>query len=299
MKPSNTPLRYPGGKTWLLEYVKKFISFHELRPRAIIEPYGGSASVSVGLLRSNMVQEAFVSEKDPLVVAFWKAVLYRNEEFIEKVTSLNITLDTWISFRKFLVKESTRFDEMDLAVAFLFFNRTNFSGIIKGGPLGGKKQQSAYKLDCRFNRKKIIERIKRLRSLEGRLHVVECDGLSFMQEMVKPKTENLFFYVDPPYFGAGRDLYRFYFSEVDHQKLSDFLISLDFPWLLSYDDAVFIRTLYQENNRFPVFTDYQSGHLKRGVQELLISNYLIPPIHPEMKKELVSDKQATVISELS
>ncbi|MHB1439982.1 MAG: DNA adenine methylase [Cuniculiplasma sp.] len=286
MKPTVTPLRYPGGKTWLLDYVKEFIKFHKLELKAIIEPYAGSASVSIGLLREGLVDKAYICEKDPLIVAFWNAVLNQNEEFVEFIQSLEVSLETWLSFKKYLIFDSVhKYNTVELAGAFLFFNRTNYSGIIKGGPLGGKKQQSSYKFDCRFNREKIIEKIQGLHNLEGRLHVAEVDGISFMQRITSGTAENLLFYVDPPYYGAGRELYRYFFTDGDHENLSIFLKKLEHPWLLSYDDAEFIRDLYTNNEKFPVYTDYQSGNLRRNVRELLISNYLIPPLAPSIKEE--------------
>ncbi len=286
MKPTVTPLRYPSGKTWLLDYVKEFIKFHKLEPKAIVEPYAGSASVSIGLLQGGLVNEAYISEKDPLIVAFWNAVLYQNEELVEFIKSLEVSLETWYSLKKYLHFDSDhKYNTVELAGAFLFFNRTNFSGIIKGGPLGGKQQQSSYKFDCRFNREKIIEKIQGLHDLKGRLHVAEVDGIKFMQRMTSGTNENLLFYVDPPYYGAGRELYRYYFIDEDHQKLSAFLKRLEHPWLLSYDDADFIRNLYTDSKTFPVYTDYQSGNLRRNVRELLISNFLIPPLAPSIKVE--------------
>ncbi len=282
MKPSVTPLRYPGGKTWLLDYVKEFLKFHRLEPIALVEPYAGSASISIGLLRVGLVQEAFISEKDPLIVAFWNAVLENNDELIEYVSTLEISMDTWFSSKKYLSYDSAeKYSTIELAGAFLFFNRTNYSGIIKGGPLGGKRQESSYKLDCRFNRKRIMEKIRNLQGLEGRLHVSESDGIDFMEKMAMNGPEEMIFYIDPPYYGAGKNLYRYYFTDKEHEELSAFLTTLELPWLLSYDDAEFIKALYKKKTKFPVYTDYQSGYLKKDVKELLISNYIIPPIAPK------------------
>ena len=297
MKPTVTPLRYPGGKTWLFDYVKEFLHFHGLESNVIVEPYAGSASISIGLLRANPMQEAYLSEKDPIIVSFWNAVLTKNDELVEYISALEITMETWFALKKYLSPtNATNYNLVEVAGAFLFYNRTNYSGIIKGGPLGGKKQLSSYKLNCRFNKDRIIDRILGLKSLDGRLHIVESDGLAFMREMTSTSPDNLFFYVDPPYYGAGKDLYRFYFTDENHEGLSSFLTNLDIPWLLSYDDAEFIRNLYQMKTKFPVYTDYQSGHLKRGVKELLISNRIIPPVAPKVTRDnqISSSKKETI-----
>ena len=280
MKPSVTPLRYPGGKTWLLDYAKRFVGFHKIENCVIAEPYAGSASISVGLLHSHLVKEAYINEKDPLLVAFWKAILDHNEELAEYVSSLEVSMDTWFSFRGFLTPGQHKV--IELAGAFLFYNRTNYSGIIKGGPLGGKHQESPYKIYCRFNQKKIVDKIRSLSTLKGRLHITEGDGIEFMKRLEATDPGNLFFYVDPPYYIAGKDLYRYFFTDAEHQKLASFLKSLESPWILSYDNAEFIRNLYADNESSPVYTDYQSGHFKKDVKELLISNRFIPPFTPEV-----------------
>ncbi len=285
MKPAITPLRYPGGKTWLLGYVKEFLHFHNLESKIIVEPFAGSASISIGLLRDNLVKEAYIAEKDPIIVSFWNAVLYRNDDLAEYISTLEVTLDTWFALKKYLsLTSTTNYNQVEVAGAFLFYNRTNYSGIIKAGPLGGKKQRSSYKLDCRFNKRRIIDRIRGLKCLEGRLRVVEKDGLVFMQDMASSIPDDLFLYVDPPYYVAGKNLYRFYFNDEDHVKLSRFLMNLDIPWLLSYDDSVFISDLYKSSRgKMPIYTDNQAGCLKKGVKEFLFSNRVIPPIAPTTK----------------
>jgi DNA adenine methylase len=159
MKPTVTPLRYPGGKTWILPYVKQFLKYHKINLGTIIEPFAGSASVSIGLLKDGLADFAYICEKDPLITSFWKSVLYRNEEFIEAIQHLQISMETWHDFKKFLEEGANRkYDEIELGVAFLFYNRVNYSGIIKAGPIGGKNQSSKYKLQCRFNLDRIIKK---------------------------------------------------------------------------------------------------------------------------------------------
>lgn len=281
MKPTPTPLRYPGGKGWLSYYVENFISFNKLDVDILVEPFAGSAAISISLLKKKIVDQAYISELDPLVVAFWKAVINKNSELMEHVSSMTVNLETWYYMRNYLKEELTpRSDIVELAGAFLFLNRTNYSGIVNSGPLGGKKQKSKYKIDCRFNKARILEKIESMGDLEGRMHVHQVDGLSFMKQMSLRNPDNKVFYIDPPYYRAGKILYRNYFNDEDHRRLSYFLRTLDLPWLLSYDDSEFIKGLYEEKMSSPVYTDYQSGHYKKGIMELLISNYLIPPLAP-------------------
>jgi len=285
MKPSVTPLRYPGGKTWLLNYVKKFLSFHKLQPDIIVEPYAGSASISIGLLRENLVQDAYICEKDPLIGAFWKAVKGDNDTLVEFINTVDVSLETWYSFKKYLSADAPqKYNPLELAESFLFYNRTNYSGIILGGPLGGKQQESRYKIDCRFNREKLVRKVKELGELANRIHLFDDDGLLFMRKTEKyHSSEKLLFYIDPPYHAAGKVLYRNYFNDIDHRNLAVYLKTLEFPWLLSYDESDFISELYSGSKEMPIYTDYQAGHLKKNVKELLFSNRFIPPLAPETK----------------
>ena len=290
MKPSVTPLRYPGGKTWLSSYVKKFLEFHKMTRATVVEPFAGSASISINLLKTNLAEEAYICEKDPLIAAFWNAVFSFNDELVGMIQSIEVSMETWHSFRKYLSDDAAnKYSILDMALAFIFYNRTNYSGIIKAGPLGGKQQKSGYKIDCRFNKERIIRKIAELSKFSYRMHVILGDGTQIMKEIAdSQKSDRLFFYVDPPYYNSGKILYRNYFGEREHVQLAESLKSLESPWLLSYDDSDFIRGLYEKSEGQPVFTDYQAGYLKRGVKELLFSNKIIPPMTP--KAEVVQER---------
>ena len=279
MKPSVTPLRYPGGKSRLLGYVERFLKSNGISPDCVCEPYAGTASISVGLLQRGMVSSAYICEKDPLIVAYWNAIKFHIDDFVESIKAVEVSMDTWFSFREYLSEDAhTRFSVTELALALLFYNRTNYSGIIKGGPLGGKSQKSQYKLGCRFNKLAIIEKLVGLSKVSENIHITSGDGLEFLRRESKnmPK-ESMFFYVDPPFYTAGKDLYREFFKDEDHINLANFLADLESPWLLSYDDSQFIRNLYKEKRNAKIYTDYQANFLKKSEGELLFSNRVIPP----------------------
>lgn len=284
MKPTVTPLRYPGGKTWLLPYINDFLKFHKIQLGTIVEPFAGSASVSIGLLRSGMADKAVFCEKDPLVVSFWRSVLYHSENFVDAIKNLNISMDTWYDFKKYLTKDGpTKYNDLELGLAFLFYNRTNYSGIINAGPIGGKRQLSKYSIKCRFNPDRIIKKVNQLSFLRDRIEIIHGDGREYLRKFIKIQDDNIFFYVDPPYYDAGKVLYRNFFNAEDHVQLEEILTNIESPWLASYDDADFIRELYKSSRSKYVYTDYQAGNLKRGMRELLFSNRKIPPIATEVK----------------
>ena len=296
MKPSVTPLRYPGGKTWLLGYLKRFLEFHHFsKLDLIIEPYAGSAAIAVGLLEENLAERAILCEKDELIVSFLESVKFEPDELIDFIQTVEVSLNTWNSLKRFLsVDACKRYSSLDLAKALIFYNRTNYSGIIIGGPIGGMNGHSRYGIDCRFNRGKIIQKIRQLCEISDRIEIVQGDGLQFMRSLsTKPLPDHSLFYVDPPYYVAGRDLYRYFFKLKDHISLANFLRKLDFPWLLSYDDAQFIRNLYSNLKWQPIYADHQAGSFKKGVMELLVSNMKIPPEqYNQLKLENIDDRMS-------
>lgn len=170
------PLRYPGAKSKLFDYVKKLLEVEGLKGFTFYEPFAGSASLSWMLLEENVVDNVVINEKDPLLYHFWKAVFENTEGLIPKIEQTEISIDTW--------KECAQYKELshligktsvEIGYAGLFLNRTNFSGILKANPIGGIEQKSNYKIDCRFNKRKVIEAIQSIARFANRVTVSNED----------------------------------------------------------------------------------------------------------------------------
>ena len=267
-----SPLRYPGSKATFLNVVLEFIDTHNLKGREIVEPYAGSGIVSLSLVANDLVSHATLVERDPLLYSFWKAVFDHTDTLVSSIEEIRVNMDTWHELR-ILLKHKTPEPGLvvDLALACLFFNRTNFSGVLHSGPIGGKNQNSAYKLDCRFNKKDIISRIKHISSLRDRISVRFDDALEFLQAANAQNNEQRFFYIDPPYFKQGRKLYRFYYKAIDHKRLHDIISVASFPWLLSYDKHEFIELLYHGFPQVHQSFRYMSRTPKQE-HELVVTN---------------------------
>lgn len=271
VKIIKSPLRYPGSKQKFCDYFLTILKNNNIYPDLFIEPFAGGASVSLYLLQSNFVQKIALIEKDPLVASFWKTVFFDTEWFIKEINKLEVTLDQWNYFKKYNPK-TTRTQ----AIKCLFQNRTCFSGILKAGPIGGQKQISKYKIDCRFNKKEIINKIHTLSLYRDRvLFIEEGDYESIMQDKEKILPSNTLIYFDPPYVNKAKDLYNFYFQDKDHIRLKDFIQNLKYNWLLSYDYEPPINKLYQEfaYNGFFDITYTSTAHAHRPKKkEFLASN---------------------------
>lgn len=273
------PLRYPGAKSKLYEYIKNLIEIENKKGCIFYEPFAGSASLSLMLLENNIVNSVVINEKDPLLYYFWVSVLNYTDELISLIDRTDITINNWHNFSKYrdvdYIKNKL---PVEIGYAGLFLNRTNFSGILKANPLGGLNQLSQYKIDCRFNKKIIIDSIIRISGLKNRITVYNEDAIEFMKTHLKYKrNKKTFVYIDPPYYKEGPGLYRYFYNHQQHIELSKYIKSQAFPWLISYDDTVEIRKMYSKKTCVDIYLDYSVKTSKKG-KELLISNMEIPPL---------------------
>jgi DNA adenine methylase len=275
-----SPLRYPGGKALLASYISGVIEEHFLAGCRFIEPYAGGASVSLELLRLGFISEAVLVERDPLVYAFWQCVFNDTDALCAAVEATPVTIDTWNllqPLRDITTPRTRKYSMLQLGVAGLFFNRTNFSGIIGAGPIGGKNQSSKYAIDCRFNKPKIIKQIRTAAKFRDRISVHYGDALTYLRNQTEElATGFVFVYIDPPYYTQGKKLYRYFFEDQDHAQLAAYITAQGYPWLVSYDDHSEIRRLYEGNQFQPIYLDYKVRS-SRTAQELVISNLEIPP----------------------
>lgn len=279
-KPRLSPLRYPGGKQLLAPYVAGVIEENFLTGCAFYEPFAGGSAVSLELLRLGYIDTTTLLERDPLVYAFWWSVCNQFDALLAAIQVADVSLKTWKSLlplRDVDDPHDCEYSLLQLGVAGLFFNRTNFSGVIGAGPIGGISQKSRYKIDCRFNKIAITESLKKLHPLTSRIKVEFADSLIWLEKNSDVlRKQQSFVYVDPPYFEQGWKLYRHSFGENQHKKLAELLTSARYPWLLSYDDAPFIRSLYAGSKLQPIYLDYRVKS-SRLAQEIVISNLEIPP----------------------
>lgn len=276
---SLSPLRYPGSKPNLVEYFESFLRENLLWGRELVEPYAGSASLSLALLRSGAVSNAVLVERDPLLYAFWKQVKQDPDALCRRLRGVSVTLATWRRMQKFLVVDRpSQADTLDLATACVFLNRTNFSGILGAKPIGGMSQGSGYKIDCRFNKLRVIAGIESVAELAPKFRVVFGDAIAFLRQNARAFEQRAsVVYVDPPYYLQGRKLYRYHYSDPDHLRLAAFLDASAFRWVVSYDNHPVIRRLFKNQTVVPIWLNYVVKQSRRA-SELLISNCRLLPV---------------------
>lgn len=278
------PLRYPGAKRKLVNYIENLLLVNNLQQCNFLEPYAGSAVVGLELLKRNTIRKLILVEKDVMLYSFWQSVFVMPEALCDRIEKTPITIDTWHKLN--YLRQVSRLGDVptiDLAFACLFFNRTNFSGILNANPIGGLEQQSRYKIDCRFNKQKIIEVILTLSRYANRVELYWDDALTFMKRNKPLFLKNTFFaYLDPPYFAKGAQIYRCYYRVSDHIDLARFIKDHPgFDWLISYDDDPYICGLYSGSGAkyMPFYLDYTAAKKRSRGRELLISNLPLPPFN--------------------
>lgn len=280
---SLSPLRYPGGKRWLAPHVEKIVEVNSLDIRLFVEPFAGGASVALHMLHNDHVDAIGLMDRDPFVASFWKVLFFDTDWLVNKIRKTDITVDLWNKLKNARSLKSDR----QRAFACLYLNRTSFSGILnsKAGPIGGQSQKSEYKIDCRFPRENLADRVDWLgRNFRDRVLFVWNwswrRGLVELRKQVsRPKdTSKIFVYLDPPFYNKAEKLYNHYFDHADHKALRDYLASVDLPWFLSYDDCNEVRRMYKDMASVSVNCLYNAARIgqakaKRSQSsELVITN---------------------------
>ena len=268
-----TPLRYPGGKTQVYEFVKELIK--ENNCHTYIEPYMGGAGVAMKLLLLGDVEKIIVNDYDKSIYAFWYSVLYLTEELIDKIENTNITIDEWKIQKSIQDNKKNVSDLLLLGFSTLFLNRTNRSGIIKAGVIGGKNQNGKYKLDCRFSKSDIINKILEISKHKKQIKLFNMDAEQFIKRSIS-KTKNSFTFFDPPYYTKGPGLYTNFYNHDDHSRLSKTIKDYmkDKKWILTYDVHESIEKMYEEYRSELYYLNYSVSTPNKGIERIFYSDNL-------------------------
>jgi len=211
------------------------------------EPYAGGAGLALRLMMDEYVGDIYINDLDPSIYAFWDAVLNMADYLCEWIEQVPITVEQWNIYRRIQANYKTA-DILELAKSTFFLNRTNVSGVISGGIIGGINQRGKYKIDARFNKIELINRIRDIQRFSHRIHLSNLDGIDFVRQLERMK-KDIFVYLDPPYYKKGSDLYMNAFCDNDHKKLADYVKTMRKKWIISYDNQKFIMQLYEKNRK--------------------------------------------------
>lgn len=272
MAKSLSPLRYPGGKSKIYEKVKNLILANGYGNRMYVEPFAGGFGIGIGLLCESIVPSVILNDFDSHIYHFWYAVLNETENLLRLITDTPITIEE--RKRQMQNYKSLDSDALTDGFAMLFLNRVNFSGVIKGGPIGGLDQSGTYKVDCRFDKNNIKSKIETVAQLKSKIKLYNKDaGYLIRMNLMKMKSP-MFLNIDPPYVVKGSQLYTNFFTENDHLNLQRVILKhLDakYPWIITYDDCPLVRELYKGFYMQEYGIAHNAGGTVQG-KEIVITN---------------------------
>jgi len=280
MNQTLTPLRYPGGKGKMTRFIVNTLELNGLSNIIYVEPFAGGAAVALNLLQTEKAEKILINDKDISIFSFWYSLIYKTDRFIKKINEIDISINEWKK-QKEIQRNKEKADIFDLGFSTFFLNRTNHSGILSAGPIGGYSQNGKYKIDARFKKERLIEKIKKISTFKEKIEIFNLDVFDFIKEIEKKYNNNIFFFFDPPYYKKGKDLYLNFFNHENHVNLEKEITHLKFPWILSYDDTNEIREIYKNHKIYSYSLKYSLYKSRTGNEILCLSKGLKYPSSPK------------------
>lgn len=268
-----SPLRYPGGKAKIADFIKQVVKDNELLDGVYVEPYAGGAAVALSLLMDEYVSRIIINDKDRSVYAFWHSVLHDTDRLCQLIEETPVNMEIWRIQRELQspeIKKSA--DLLALGFSTFFMNRTNRSGIIKAGVIGGYDQTGNYKIDARYRKEDLIARIRRIASYADRIELRHEDAVDLVNRIAQIAPQKTIMYLDPPYYKKGRGLYMNYYDDADHKRIRDVIARVDsLRWIVSYDNSPFIKSLYQSFRSQEFYLNYSANNNGKGTEVIFFS----------------------------
>ncbi len=278
MPTTYSPLRYPGGKTQLYPFIANLLKNNKING-TYIEPFAGGAGVAIKLLLNNKVSKIWINDYDVSIFSVWFYVLNEPQKLIDLIQAVPFDYKTghlrskeesmhfWYKQRGIYNTCKYLGPSLELAFATLFLNRTNRSGIISGGPIGGPLQNHKTQIYARFNKKTLIEKINRISLVKDRVTLTNEDALILVDKIKDTvNCSDSFIFFDPPYFNQGSNLYCTSFTANDHQIMATKTLGLnDFFWITTYDVSQEIKEDYSKApQKFKYQIQYSANNKRRG-----------------------------------
>lgn len=266
-----SPLRYPGGKRRLYPFVASVIKKAGENRKVYIEPFAGGAGVALSLLFNNDVDEIVINDYDKAIYSMWKAITTQTRRFLELLENTEITIEEWHRQKAIYENQNNRYS-LELGFAAFFLNRVNRSGILSAGPIGGFEQEGNYKIDVRFNKEDLAKRIRKIAKHRKKIHVYNHDVRSFLTSYLPKYMDHAFVYFDPPYFNKGKQLYKNFFTETDHETIHSLIDQLQCPWMVTYDNTEEIKAIYADHTCWYFDLVYGVANSGKTSEVLYVSN---------------------------
>lgn len=259
----------------MAHFLTKVIDLNDLRGGTYYEAYAGGAGAALRLLCDGVVSSVRINDADARVHAFWESVVNESERFIDKIRTVPLTISEWRK-QYSICEHPNVYKQFEVGFAAFYMNRCNRSGVLSGaGPIGGYEQKGTWKLDVRFSREALSERVLNLGNAKERIQITALDAIDFLRTKLPRgrNRERVLVYLDPPYVDKGQRLYLNAYEHRDHANLALYVSKqLKLPWIMSYDDTKLVRELYRGKQMAHLPLRY-TLHKKRLAKELIIAPY--------------------------
>ena len=239
MPATRTPLRFPGGKSKIYPFLVSLLEANELRECTYAEAFCGGAGLAMKLLLQGDVSRVVLNDFDSAVYSIWDAVVCHPEELCSYIDTVPLNMKQWYAARD--VYRAAGGPSLELGKAAFFLNRTNRSGILTGGVIGGKAQSGAYKIDARFNRSALCKKVLEISARSDDIELHSLDVLDFMKDVASKQ--------------KGPGLYENSFNDDDHRELSKCIRSYDGNWIVTYDTDDLVDELYAKSEDWAITVD--------------------------------------------
>ena len=279
-----SPLRYPGGKGKLAQFIINVVRYNKLSDGLYVEPFAGGAAVAWELLLKGVVRRVSINDISKPVYCFWNAVVHNTADIVGLINETPVDLENRDRLKAVFRDPSS--DPIMTGFAMFYLNRTHRSGILNGGVIGGRDQTGTWKIDARFNKPELIKRVLAIASLKNRISISNLDAGQFIESNKNSWPTKTLVYLDPPYYEKGRDLYYDFYKHDDHVSISRAVHALtDVSWMVSYDDISPIHGLYEEEQWLQYTIGYSAREKTKGREAMFFSDNLdIPPVAGSMKE---------------
>lgn len=289
-----SPLRYPGGKSKIAPLIRLIIEKADNSNITYIEPFAGGAGVALSLLIEGSVKQIVINDYDKAIYSFWRALKESPKKLINLIENTPLTINEWKHQKEIYCTQNKRYS-VELGFAAFYLNRTNRSGILSAGPIGGYNQTGNYCMDARFNRDALIGRIQEIANYKSQIMVYNKEIRSFISGIIPKYQCNSFVYFDPPYYKNGQRLYKNFFSPNDHADIANSIINgVKCPWVITYDDVHELKKIYSDFVQCRYNLNYSAANKGKGSEIIIFKDFELLPSSEEIIK-CMGDFQLTEI----
>ncbi len=265
--PQRSPLRYPGGKTWLIPHIRAWLGAVDPKPGLLIEPFAGGAIVSLTAVMEHLVERCLLAELDHDVAAFWHAALRQGRELCDLIYRFEPTRQDVEA-----LAQTEPEQQLERGFRTLVLNRTRRGGILAAGASLSRNGENGKGVASRWYPQTLVSRLRQVSAYADRIDFRETDGMRLLEEHAG--TPGSVVFADPPYTAGGKRAGKRLYShhQIDHPGLFQILSDTRADFMLTYDHAPEIAALIRHHRFHAVQVTMKNTHHAR-LPELLVTRY--------------------------